>query len=426
MTKVTKYHPNRIQRYAPAFANVAGYYARKGARYLGKKAHDYAASRVSNYLKSRSTARQTQQKMWRRTKNKVSTQSRFKGPTTSGGFTKRQSRGGYRKYTRRSTIAFAGASMNHECGTIAADEHCIYVGHHSMPTVMARKCLALTIVKYFMKRLDICANSFDDAVPFLTTGDVLRFTYRPNVEAAVTTTSVSITAASSMETMANDIVTALASFAEQVTPVSWEFMPFTGSYLRYCILRLAKAKVNIVAKSALKMQNRSQSGTDDDANDVDNIPIHGKSYFGKGNGTDYMGNPNSAIVPFYADSTNGIISKPSGGADEDEPPLPQYFNKVFKASKEHFEPGVVKTSTISFKQKMQYVTLFKGLYTGTTPQYRASRLGNFKMYALEKMIDVETVGPDVTMAMEHDIKMYMSIENGPPAPTAPLISRLVI
>ena len=64
-------------------------------------------------------------------------------------------------------------------------------------------------------------------------------------------------------------------------------------------------------KSSFKIQNRSSNGVDDDADDVDNIPLYGKSYYGKSNGMN-MGIYRNTLAtgypgrtPFFANNTYG-------------------------------------------------------------------------------------------------------------------------
>jgi hypothetical protein len=180
-------------------------------------------------------------------------------------------------------------------------------------------------------------------------------------------------------------------------------------------IRMLDSSVSMDIKCTLKMQNRSQNaltGTGED-NDVDNVPIYGYMYSGKGAGPIHKAHQG---VQFLAGELNGVISY---GANTNapnalqEPPLAGDFVFVDRQGKMKLEPGDIKTSVLTYKKSHNFQKFYRKLVnlsaTRLLPEatYRDhSGVGEYKLFALEKMIDTDQ-GPDqpsILLAFEHNIR----------------------
>lgn len=194
---------------------------------------------------------------------------------------------------------------------------------------------------------------------------------------------------------------------------------------------LSQASVYVNVKSTLKVQNSTRSTEGDEADDVDNIPLHGKIYVAKGN---YLGlggyqnndrifaPPRLQQLPYFTVAGSNII--PPGSefdyADRSwkEPPLKSQVKNCSSATTIHLEPGQIKTSVITYSQKHNLNTLVRecltyaldvtgfpapndGIITGPV-----TKLGKTHMIGLEKMIQSETTTENnkIRLSVELDHK----------------------
>lgn len=179
--------------------------------------------------------------------------------------------------------------------------------------------------------------------------------------------------------------------------------------------------VNIYAKGTLKLQNRSKNGDNSETDVVDNVPLYGKSYFGKGTGihmkVPYNPNTQFAIV-CESDNEFGTIIGSDFENQVKEPPQPSDFLNISYSGKAHLDPSQIKTSTITSTIKNRINVLWPfltppvspintGTANGGPATARQRSLGVFRVFALEKMIDTGSAQP-ITVAFEHNLEISAS------------------
>jgi len=154
-------------------------------------------------------------------------------------------------------------------------------------------------------------------------------------------------------------------------------------------INLFNTQIKYFCKSALKIQNRSKTGTSTEADVVDDVPLYGKAYYGKGQGP-VLNAPLSSTINLIADSTTGVIF-PATVTDSflQEPLNPIELAKVKSYGKISINPGQIKTSVVIERKTMYFNTLMakliprRGLASNNCP------LGKFRLMALEKIMHVD-------------------------------------
>lgn len=196
-------------------------------------------------------------------------------------------------------------------------------------------------------------------------------------------------------------------------------------------LDLTRARIHFHVKQSLKIQNRTINTSGNiEADDIDNVPLYGRSYEGPGNGAVYYPMVDTYLTagasgqqPITA-STNTALIGPNANATTfatlssmfKEPPLPSQLTKVSKAGKLHLDPGQIKTSVITLTKSYGFQKLVQDMYAGsTTPattQERAFR-GNYRVFAVEKMIQNVATSDinQIRLAYELDAKYGCYISN---------------
>jgi len=165
----------------------------------------------------------------------------------------------------------------------------------------------------------------------------------------------------------------------------------------------SEARVTILVKSDLKIQNRTlASGTDtNNAENVSNQPLYGKSYSGKGNGLVCKIDTTAANAgkSLTVGENTGILSYQIPNLTAafwlNEAPLPTLFSPKPKYSRASIEPGTVKTSSLTKKVSMKmsdFWQMIQAYPQGTSKKgnTQQTRYGIYHIFALEKMITVSS------------------------------------
>lgn len=344
----------------------------------------------------------------------------------SGGFFRRNTRPGFRRYQTRYVASRKGVIGTFETGGIINDNQSVYIGHNTCPPNRLQFMILQALVKSLFNKLGVYPTSTGLALTNTISGDTFRIAYRANSDAGTGESYFDyvFVGATTPDTIVANIInlTAWKNATNTVEFLRAEYFPDAANTdLPYCKLILTNAKLVIASKSSLKIQNRTVNETDEEnRNEVDNVPLYGKSYYGTGNGAQYV-NQNMAVVPFITHRLHGVLAKPSSDASLDEPPLPQHFTNVSKASKVKLEPGQIKTSVLVTKVTLPFFkmafSIFGDVSSGTVI-YKKTNLGKFVFYGLERMIHAASEAPDIYCAYEHNLEMTCHLIGGYPPATA--------
>jgi len=188
---------------------------------------------------------------------------------------------------------------------------------------------------------------------------------------------------------------------------------------------LLDARVYFEAKSSLKIQNQSTSTDgDEDANDVENVPLYGKKFISPGNGfttrlpTSTEGGGTGYITQAVCDESNGVFLQSVSAEGLQSEPLQGYAYhspKKLKYTKIGIAPGVIKTSILTYKYSAFFSKFWSMLkFTNkdvTSPTF--IDIGKTARLELEKMLEVGN-GVDIVdfkIGYEHDLKCSMSLKS---------------
>jgi len=355
-----------------------------------------------------------------RTRARVVSRS-SKGRKTSKGSGRKSSK--RRKVTSESAFLRKGYVQTIEYGGIEAAANCAYVGHGSAPALSINQNVFCALVKSVFALMHVNIVSMKDTVP--TQHQDLIFTF--NVENRVTGATASghsygPIGAVTYLAIANDFANWFAGWAPSAS-VGNEI--YEANYFEAASSPTDSAKnwriwlkdcyVEHVTISKLKLQNRSlitdTAGTQENALNVDNVPVIGRCYTAKGTGFVYKGHISNTGVgtrPFFEDFTYGHIVKDAAEneiSQLNEPPHKSMFDATSYGVK--MMPGEVKTHTLVFKRKRAkfYDFLLNLRLTGsviTSTGTIRKGYGEVTMYALEHLLKTTTDG--VTIAFEVNCK----------------------
>lgn len=335
--------------------------------------------------------------------------------------------------------------------TDTADKYeSIQVGHNSMPTrpVLINCCRA--IVKHLFRKKRI--NSFTDVItidPYnFSVGDVITISYFADYTSNVVSSfDISFAAGQTFENIAVAMFSLLTSSIGGVVMKNLRFLhiqykPLGGSWNEPIMLDLTGAEFEVSVKSSLKVQNRTiNSVGNDEADDVDNVPLTGYLYHMKGNnmwnrshkaGLKAVGSGATAsndVVLFsaYTKST-GIAAISADGEyvqinndnstfnKQSEPPKPYDIFNCTKSSKLRINPGGIKTSVLTQKYKLDFTYLLKLLLDdpNASPdltQCYNSRKGFCRVMHLEKVIGSDLTS--VALGVENQFDIWTRVISKP-------------
>lgn len=320
----------------------------------------------------------------------------------------------------------------------------IAVGHNSFPTKVLSLNMARAMIKWLFNGVFTIRDFSLPAtgVYGLRAGDIIRVTfYISPVSIGAGLFDVTIVDAQSFE----QIAIALAAQFEPLQDIArykWEnirFLPLdSNSRITSIEKNLNMAKVKVITKSVMKVQNRTaeDAGADPEADDLDNCPLIGYTYHCKGNnfynrnsrrllrglGTVNLQTNEVMLYEAYGQQpetippgsnyhraagpfTNSSVIRPA------EPPKPYEIKNCLKSTKTVLNPGEIKTSIVSQEFEMSFHKMCAILYdvqmTNADHYCYNPEAGFCRVMYLEKAIGNE--GTSVSIAAETQIDCWMAI-----------------
>jgi len=339
----------------------------------------------------------------------------------SAGFlsTRRRVRRRRSKRVTRSDITKWGSYKTMETGNVLSSDEVRYIGHSTFVFTQLWERLAAAMVKRLALKAGLMIQKLSDIIPYGIAGDVWTIRYRTSWESAAPLTDHNYTATGAYDYQ--DIIDSWTTFFMNFWNTQYNidsifFQPTTTAATvgrSWVQINLKNASIHVDCKATLKIQNRTINAEgDDNRDDVDNVPIYGKGYFGYGSGTQY----NSGTVgtlPFVADGQSGIISK---DALTDialyEPPMAHLFHHCKSTGKVRLDPGYIKTSVLTWKRTVSLLSFMRRAASPpATNLHQFNTLGNFRFFGLEKMIDATPEGgTPIIVAFEHNYLCGMALQ----------------
>lgn len=356
--------------------------------------------------------------------NKGSSGSNVPNLTRSKAFLK-TSRKGKRNYRDRASLIANGVVKVIETGVNAVDDEILYIGH-SCPTFEMKYCAWWALFKRLMIKIGVNVGPFGGGSLLtsfaLQVGDIFRLQYKVAANTTPTNLDFTILVGSTVDNLIIGYATNATIDVPTAQFYSMQYLPSGATSFAGNFIRLESSYLHFFVKNDLKLQNRSKNGAGlAQEDDVNNCPLYGKSYFGTGTGTrlktlpvtsGLTANANTGLLVAGAASLNAL-----GQVGYSEPLEYQYFANVSQVGKIHLDAGQMKTSVITKKFKMTFTNFMNAIApqpsqlpitsTGTNT-YRIKKIAQYRMFALEKMLDsVTTPSADtsVSVAAEHNTKV---------------------
>lgn len=351
-----------------------------------------------------------------------------KGKLRSGVLGGKKAGGGKKAVKRtsgkRHNILSQGVYMTTERSVVQTSDDNVFIGHVSAPVLQTTQIVAMAFTKAIFKGLGCQVRDMNDIVEAVVAADQLVIEYRADREPLTGVSSQIFTPnGQTYAQLADAIATFMQGRTEQSEWVAVYFYPNPGtSRLPFRKWDLLHTKIHINSKSTLKFQNRTVNETgDEDTNDVDNVPLSGRSYHGKGTGTEWNNGTNPR-KPFFADRY-GLINKDGNIEGLREPPFGQLFPRVKKQGKIAVDPGVIRTSglrtviDIGFNRFQRVNDV--NTYAATYP---AGILGEFEFFSLEKVIGGLSE-QKIQVAAEHNLIIGCIVSLGKPRYTTTVFAK---
>lgn len=334
---------------------------------------------------------------------------------------------------------------------VAADRYeAIQIGHTSMPTKTVMMNVMRALVKHCLSSVcdikDFTDNVSDNAKGYkFNANDVMKIYYYPDWQAdTVANLSYTIFANQTFEEIAIgffDQFKLLYSTGESQT-IRYSHFTYTPSFppansiYQFFSKELRSLSVECEVKSSLKVQNRTVNVTgNDEADDVDNVPLQGYLYKCKGNnifnksnrrvlkgvGLDSFYRSNDIILfdgiartapTTFVNSgefvqvnpSNSVFNKPS------EPAKPYELYNCVKSGKLRVNPGAIQTSVLNQHYKFSFhymITLLcTGALIGNALRYEKNK-GYTQVMHLEKVIG--SVNSSVAIAAEVNFDIWTAV-----------------
>lgn len=336
------------------------------------------------------------------------------GSSSSGRFKKGTRKLSTLDYFGRKGVVIARERGNVVGGDLANKYQSMIVGHATFNRNYLPLDLSHAIVKTIFSRLKIWIQDYSNLIynarPLQIDVAYLRFP-SDSVQTVTTTTVAGTTKYSDLVSWFSSSVLKLADthsaiYFQRLSVIEAVSGTVAGTTLLQMDLR--RAQFDIYVKSALKLQNRTvNTAGQTEADEVDNVPLYGKSYEGSGN---WIGIGNEVIAPLQGTPANEFVGAFLAGHPAQEPLAKSQVKKCSLIGKAHLDPGQIKTSVIVYRKKFTLNSLTR-MYLRSTSESGSSlgciEIGKFRAFHLEKMI--QSVGTDnanaIKMAFEVDYKI---------------------
>lgn len=288
-----------------------------------------------------------------------------------------------------------------ESGSVFTATHCAYVGHGTFPVAAVIQSAAYAIVKSMTSKSGFQIPSWNSGLP---EGLRLYIEFQLNDQTGASgSTDQIFTTADTYQTMADWIYAwFLATYGTNSTDIQYLLSRFylyayngSANTIMHCAIRAPEIRVHFAVESVMKIQNRTATGTNIEADDVDNIPLIGKVFEASGNGLRTVTKYPSATDGLIIDKTKGYIcfdDAPLSGFPFREPPLDSTFVQSVKSSGVKLGPGAIKSSKLITKSSILLQDLLQQtgflLNKGAVDAY--VKRGKVRVYSLEKLMNVTT------------------------------------
>jgi hypothetical protein len=362
---------------------------------------------------------------------------------------------GARKVTTQADrFAAAGFVKKMEFGGQVVDSgrQVVYIAHSTMPAQQVTRVMISALLKKLLNIAQHRVKSEDEAIiQGQYYNSEVVFSYKLRDGGIIQEQKFVVGTSTTLADLSQSVFAWIFGLSETVN------LPGQFLVLRYFVefgttvtARMLQAELDLTtvsfsfySKSHLKIQNRTvNSDGNDQADDVDNVPLYGKFFDYNSNGTIYRdyNDPSTATSsaittsPVYGLLPSTIGSDTSTKMYVEVPDRTQFVG-CQKVGKSNLDPGEIKTSTITtnctFSMGKLITTLLarKPNSTQTTtgqPAYNQIWIGKTRLFSWEKMINsvAMTAVNQFNLAFEHQLEIGCIVSVKRSNYTAPAIQQI--
>lgn len=295
-----------------------------------------------------------------------------------------------------------------------------YIGHSTgSPIILVTEFWRCLVKMAFIQMGGVVTDP--GTASFLAVADQLNITCVTENDAAVQIFDLITAASQSINTLAANAQSLMeTSYSESFRIITVDFVPTTGSKYRAIHWDTTFMSIHFWISSHLKLQNRTighatQTNVDEqNAEEVDNVPLYGKSYGGSGNNfTVSKRSPNYATTLFTTRQANGLVYIDGTVDNEFKDPIQSGVTNCRLVGKAKLDPGEIKTSSIEDMFKISQTKFWEavGIGAASSSVNPTCSLGKYHVFGFERMIDTLATSPTLNIGFENDFKIYCTISS---------------
>lgn len=331
---------------------------------------------------------------------------------------------------KSSVFAREGCSLRVEAAGNVSQDKCVYIGQGTGASQQVRKVVCRAITRKLALMLGYKPTSMEDVVQ-TSVNPIIRLYLRLNAETDMTSTESTSTASanatwSDVAGLLEALLSSMISLSDHsikldeiVIERSTDSATFTPVDRK--VLNCRGLKVELSVMSQLRIQNRTRAHTEpgletaaaaQDANNVENNPIHGK-VFEHGGSSFQMKNRFDTVNSFSlaTNTSTGLIGTQdidTSGLEQPQIDLLQRapsrhtFVGVKHVNSVSLQPGEIKTSVLKYNKIVKFDKLLREMqrvFDSTSSQHMF--MFNSRLYAFEKMMHTDDAEePNINIGYE--------------------------
>lgn len=286
----------------------------------------------------------------------------------------------------------------------------VYLGHATFAISQYRDIVISTILKKLFGLVNQRIRNWNDPIDLIT-NDQITFEYKSDQDSTTPPSAVSYTYGGGVVTYQQlvDYFVALFAWGQTDKTLSRVYFNFLGGAgnSRVRQLELTNATIEIYVKSSMKLQNATTSAAGAEADEVDNVPVSGKNYYGHGNGSNsnrssrteeqFWGREDCGWMKHVPTATSGLTQMPTAA----------YFRGVKKMGKHRLDPGKIKTSVLKDHYRVSLRWLITKLCNSADHVTDISDVGKFRIFGFEHVLKAASDSPNIKILGEVNYQIGM-------------------
>lgn len=354
----------------------------------------------------------------KRVRGPVKSTTKVRRSFSSGGDSQDFFKKGSRRIVRKSLNGRMpnGVQRVEEFGKVFSAVDASFVGHITHPIDAITLQMWTAVVKKLMIMAGFSFESLDQPFATLVT-DTIQVTFQVGQDGGIVTDVIILPANTNINNIALILNNGLRAYNNlglgtslssqqdivffRITYSNSVLNPLSNSVS----LNMQQMRYRYNIKSTLSLQNRTITSTaNQEADDVDNSPLIGKQYEGSGTGARLKSKVTATSdLVFYGNALTGFIipTLPTiVSTDVKEPPDYSNFAEVRAGRGVMVRPGQIKTSVLTSSGNPLWNALWNKMSIVGVKNNPVRRVGKFRFFGLEKLIDATVTAPAINVATQ--------------------------